>query len=189
MLFKGAGSHCMYVHAHPYKSPTHLQIAMIDTDLGYLEVTEAGPLLPETTSQVPFSVLTPLLPSHSFSDYGGLAQKWKIKLAGNRGIRMLFMWEEQVRLERPLESVSASHPPPFHTRTPPPPPPPTTPRKSLLPTKLSWRLGPQKDETAAPRQKSRTFTNSQSPSSHHGKENRNLVALPQADFILNLDVF
>lgn len=153
---------------------------MIDTDLGYLEVTEAGPLLPETTSQVPFSVLPSPLPSHSFSDYGGLAHKWKIKLAGNQGSRMLFMWEEQVSLERLLESVSASHPPPFHTGNP---------RKSLLPTKLSWRLGPQKDETAAPRQKSRTFTNSQSPSSHHGKENRNLVALPQADFILNLDVF
>lgn len=100
------------------KSPTHLKIAMIDVDLGYLEVTAAGPLLPETTSQVPFSVLLLPPPPHSFSDSGGLVQKQKIKLAGNQGSRSLFIRGEQVSLERPLESVSASHPPPFHTQTP-----------------------------------------------------------------------
>ena len=133
LLFRGAGFHHIRgLHEHPRKFPTHSAVTEIDLSD---QMTLAGPLLQESTSEVSFSVQQTPPPSNSCGNNWPLAQMQKIKHAGSQGSRPALSVGREVgslcgetwKILRKCLGL-----PPYQDLKPP------HTHRSLLPTKLSW---------------------------------------------------
>lgn len=128
----------------------HLEIVVTGRNPDYQELTLAGPLLPETTSQVFFFSVHPISPpSNSCGNNWGLGQRQKIKHAGSQGRKASPLcgksrWLSAWWALRDTYKVPLSPLPPY--------PYSLTPHSAkLCPTTLPWCFGLPTGYTATPR--------------------------------------